>query len=678
MRFMGSIFGSPFFRSVRGRLHLALSGTLLLAIFVAVIVWITFAAAERALHALTEQSIPLMSGTVTLEEQVSTFATRLVAFGNVGNEAERNSTYLALMRDSAAIDDQMYSLSQIIQGGDAALERMMDIGATLATSVTSVNNAVLKRLDAENKRAALRLNTKQSVDKLRGEIQQNYNGEARQSLESDVSLAGAALFVAAAGPLSEDPAEYRKHFKEVAARLSRNTSRLAPSLMPKIKTLVQAGYDKNGAFELWDAERAASAEVQHSIRTFQASVNELRKLIGNYVNKTQHGVANTAGRGNGALERGRLIVSVTTFLVVLAMVLFGYFYINRNLIPRLLGLVQATDKVAKGQLDVDVPVTADDEIGAMSRALQVFRSNALEMERMRAEQAETERRAREQRRGAMLDLADRCDANVMSIVQQVAGAATEMQGTAENLTRVARQASDQSSEVAHAAESTSGNVQAMAAAVRELSATVREISGRVSESATIARGAAEQAQLTNETVDGLKQAAQHVGDIVGLINDIASQTNLLALNATIEAARAGDAGKGFAVVASEVKQLASQTARATEDIRHQIESMQRITGDAVSAIGSISQIIQRMDDITSGIAHAIMAQGASVDDMARNAEEAAEGTSQVSRNIGGVSEGSEHTGLAASQVLSASSELSQFAEKLKREVSEFLSFVRAA
>jgi methyl-accepting chemotaxis protein len=678
MRSMGSFFGRPFVRSVRGRLHLALGGTLALAVLVAVAAWVTFAMAERALNALTKQSIPLMSGTVALEEEVSAFATGLVAFGGVANETERNASYLALMKDSAVIDDQMYALSQIIQGDDAALERMMDIGATLATSITSVNNAVLKRLAAASKRAELRAGLEKPVDELRSEIQQSYGAEARQSLGGDVSLAGALLFVAATAALSENPAGYGEQFDAVAARLSSNAARLAPSLAPKIKALVQIGRGKSGIFEIWEAERAASVEAQRSIQAFQESVNELRKLIGNYVDKTQKGVAATAEKGHGALARGRLIVAVITSVVVLAMLLFGYFYINRSMIPRLLALVRATDKVAKGQLEVDIPAAYDDEIGAMARALQVFRSNALEMERLRAEQVESERRAQELRRRTMLDLADRCDTSVMSIVQHVAGAATEMQATAEYLTRMARDASNQAGEVSQGAENTSSNVQAMAAAVRELSATIHEISARVGESATITREAAEQARHTNKTVDSLQRAAQHVGEIVGLINEIASQTNLLALNATIEAARAGEAGKGFAVVASEVKQLASQTAHATEEIRQQIEGMQRITGDAVSAIGAILQTIQRVDDIASGIANAIMAQGASVEDMARNAEEAAEGTTLVSRNIGGVTTASERTGVAAGQVLSSSSELSQVAEKLKNEVSEFLSFVRAA
>jgi methyl-accepting chemotaxis protein len=200
----------------------------------------------------------------------------------------------------------------------------------------------------------------------------------------------------------------------------------------------------------------------------------------------------------------------------------------------------------------------------------------------------------------------------------------------------------------------------------------------VNESAEIANSAVEQARKTNETVDGMKRAAQHVGEIVGLINDIASQTNLLALNATIEAARAGEAGKGFAVVASEVKQLANQTSNATDDIRQQIESMQRITSDAVSAIDTISTTIQRINEISATVASAVVEQGAAIEDMARNAQAAADATGDVSSNIGGVSAASDRTGEAAGQVLSASSELADSAERLKREVSDFLQTVRAA
>jgi methyl-accepting chemotaxis protein len=218
----------------------------------------------------------------------------------------------------------------------------------------------------------------------------------------------------------------------------------------------------------------------------------------------------------------------------------------------------------------------------------------------------------------------------------------------------------------------------MAAAVRQLSDSIEEISLRVAESAEIAKGAVDQARETNETVDGLKRAAQHVGDIVGLIDDIANQTNLLALNATIEAARAGAAGRGFAVVAAEVKALANQTAGATQGIRRQIETMQRMTTGAVSAIDTITTTIVRINEISTTVASAVVEQGAAVQEMARNAQEAADATSQVSENISGVSAASDRTGEAAGQVFAASSGVTQFADRLKHEVSQFLDTVRAA
>jgi methyl-accepting chemotaxis protein len=666
------------FASIRTRLYLAFALVASFSFVAAIMAWVSFAATERALVKLNTESLPIMTSAIAIEEQVSVFAAKLLNFQHVSNETERNASYLALMNASSKIDELMYDMSEEVQESDAALDRMMQIGATLASSVTAVNNAVSKGLAARTKRAEIRDRLATATDALGEEFRRNTNGETARALELELGLTRSTLYIASVTPATMDVEDQEQGLERVADRLKRDVQRAAPQLAGTIDAYVGLGAGPDGVFALRRTERDATSEAQKSVASAQAGVEVLRKLITSYAGDARAEVLATGGRARKAEVEGRWIVAAMAAASVFVSLLIGRLYIGGNLIARLAALVRATDKVAKGKLDVEMPVSSDDEIGAMARALQVFRSNALEMERLRAEQAESERRTQEQRRRAMLDLADRCDANVMTIVQHVAGAATEMQATAEYLTRAARDASKQSGEVANGAENTSSNVQAMAAAVRELSATIHEISARVGESAVITRDAAEQARHTNQTVDSLQRAAQHVGEIVGLINEIASQTNLLALNATIEAARAGEAGKGFAVVASEVKQLASQTAHATEDIRHQIESMQRITADAVSAIGSILETIQRVDDIASGIANAIMAQGASVEDMARNAEEAAEGTSQVSRSIGGVSSASERTGHAAGQVLSSSSELAQFAEKLKSEVSEFLTFVRAA
>jgi methyl-accepting chemotaxis protein len=221
------------------------------------------------------------------------------------------------------------------------------------------------------------------------------------------------------------------------------------------------------------------------------------------------------------------------------------------------------------------------------------------------------------------------------------------------------------------------NVQTVASATEELAASIREIGNQVTESTGIISGAVEQAEDTNGKVRLLADAAQKIGDVVTLINEIASQTNLLALNATIEAARAGEAGKGFAVVASEVKNLATQTAKATEEIAAQVRAIQDSTDQSAKAIGEISHTINRVNEISTAIASAVEEQGAATQEISRNVQQASSGTAEVTSNIIGVTQASQQTSAGSSQVLSAASELARNGERLRSEVEDFLKTVRS-
>ncbi|MFA7430552.1 MAG: globin-coupled sensor protein [Rhodospirillaceae bacterium] len=266
---------------------------------------------------------------------------------------------------------------------------------------------------------------------------------------------------------------------------------------------------------------------------------------------------------------------------------------------------------------------------------------------------------------------------VHGMVEIVAAAATELQATSQSMAETAEATSRQASVVASAAEEAAQNVQTVASAAEELHASISEISRQVGESNRISREAVEEAQRTNQLVTGLAAAADKIGEVVRLINDVASQTNLLALNATIEAARAGDAGKGFAVVANEVKNLANQTARATEEISNQINEVQAATKTAVGAIQGIGTTIGQINEIAAAIAAAVEEQGAATREIARNVQEASTGTTEVTSNIHNVTEASSETGHAAKEVLTASRELASQSERLKSKVDAFLTDIRA-
>ncbi len=357
----------------------------------------------------------------------------------------------------------------------------------------------------------------------------------------------------------------------------------------------------------------------------------------------------------------------------------GSWWIARGLTRPLGSMVDAIQRVAAGDLDVAVAnVAARNEIGSIARALVHFREEALAKRQLEASHQAGLEQAEAERRQAMASLADRFQTDVESLIHALTGSASQMEATSQAMSATADETTRQATTVAAASEQASTNVQTVAAAAEELAASIREIARQVGDSNTATQGAGRDAQTAQSAVQGLATAAEKIGEVVELINTIAEQTNLLALNATIEAARAGEAGKGFAVVASEVKNLANQTAKATEEIGQQISGVRSAIDGTVGAIQAIVGTIEKVSEIAATVAAAVEEQDAATQEIARNIEQASAGTREVSATITGVTQAADETGTAAGQVLETARELSQHAGEMRRFVETFVTEVRAA
>lgn len=382
------------------------------------------------------------------------------------------------------------------------------------------------------------------------------------------------------------------------------------------------------------------------------------------------------------VEAGQATTGLWTIVAINAAILIATITLGIMIIRSIIGpigaLTNTMKTLANGELDVEIDgVENTDELGEMARAVEVFKENGIE--RLRLETAsEAEQRQSEERQGRVDGLISSFRGTVSSALEVVTSNTTEMSATANTLTSIANDTSGQANEAANASQSASENVQAVAAAAEQLAASIEEISRQVAKTNTIVNEANDATNATNEKVANLATAAQKIGDVISLIQDIAEQTNLLALNTSIEAARAGEAGKGFAVVASEVKSLANQTATATEEISAQIADIQSSTSEAVTAIEQIAKTMGEVNSYTASIASAVEEQGAATAEISQSVAQAAKGTEQVVGSMGVVTNSIGETNQSASQVLTASEDVSKEAHTLKSTIDKFLSDVAAA
>ncbi|MBP0114877.1 MULTISPECIES: methyl-accepting chemotaxis protein [Bradyrhizobium] len=579
------------------------------------------------------------------------------------NEAAQSLAKAARERlDIAALHDKQYDALRSAQGAfvGAASPAMLDAQTRV--------NAILGSADMS---AADATDAAQTVGQL-GNVVASGN------------LAAADMSAALSASTSDKLDDIQKEFKTAQGRLRSNLDLLPDNqgnkmLRETAEKLLALGTGKTGVFNLREKEL-------DSIDYGQTILDETRKLnvgLGISVQQLVEGVQKETNASTfAARQEISLATSVMLALGALMLVgsaLFVWLYVGRNILRRIGALHQSMQLLANGDLETEIyrSKNHNDEISVMANTLQVFRESMIETRALTNAQ-DKDRIAKAERAARMEAKIAEFESTVRSALDNLAQSANSMQSTAQSMSNTADQSSALVNAVASAAEETSVNVQTVSAGTEQLSSSIQEISRQVVTSAEIAKKAVDEAGSTDATVQSLADSASRISVVVDLIQTIASQTNLLALNATIEAARAGEAGRGFAVVASEVKSLASQTAKATEEIRTQISSMQEITSSAVGAIQGIGRIIGEINDVTTTIAAAVEEQGAATREIARNIQHAAGGTSEVSSNIIGVSTASAEAGAAASEVLNASDALRREADMLRGEIDAFLNDMRAA
>jgi methyl-accepting chemotaxis protein len=694
--------GSGWLSTIRGRLYVAFGFAAALTIIGSSIAFYEFTIIGSTTNEIVSRSLPTTAVSLRLAEQASSLVSSGPRLMTAGTDKIRAETLDNINRQERNLESGIAQLKALGIGNADEIEVSRK---ALAQRLQTLNQAVLNRISMSNERSylassvraaheALLIGLAPAIDDANFDLMMNAKQEGAGAIETRLEYLRRLLETESesnllAGLLTEaslvnDTTRLEPLRDLIASAQRKVTKNLNAIPDPAQKEKLTALYKQLGAIGADDgiiAARAYELNQQHEAQVAFAAAQEdaakLKHAVDALVEQQGSTAQHISSFASSQINSGKLILTILSIAAVLGAAMVAWLYVGRSVARRLGFLSDAMRRIASGDLNVDIQDTRRDEIGDMGRTLLFFRQATADAATARHKETE-QTRTLESRRQLVESATQEFERAVSNIIQTLDRAAGAMDSSAREMANSASRNQEQALATAAASEQATTNVGIVATAAEEIAQSIEHIAARVANSANVATQATDEAKAITEAVGSLSASVDEIGEVSDLISSIAAQTNLLALNATIEAARAGEAGRGFAVVAQEVKGLASQTAKATEEITRHIISIEQTTERSVHAIKKIATTIEQLSEVANDVAVGMRQQDAVTQEIARNAGAAAKGTRDVAENITQVSNSAIKTGQVASTVLTAAAELSDQSHHLRREVERYLEQLRVA